>query len=49
MRELTDEERVEEIARMLSGAAVTEEARAAARRLVAEAHTPAASKKRVRA
>ena len=34
---LTDDERVEEIARMLSGAAVTEEARAAARRLLAEA------------
>ena len=32
-----DEERVEEIARMLSGAATTEEARAAARRLLAEA------------
>jgi DNA repair protein RecN (Recombination protein N) len=35
---LSDEERVEEIARMLSGAAVTEEARAAARRLLGEAH-----------
>jgi DNA repair protein RecN (Recombination protein N) len=34
---LTPEERAEEIARMLSGAAVTEEARAAARRLLAEA------------
>ncbi len=34
---LTDAERAEEIARMLSGAAVTEEARAAARRLLAEA------------
>ncbi|MDB5733507.1 MAG: recN [Alphaproteobacteria bacterium] len=34
---LTDEERLEEIARMLSGANVTEEARAAARRLMAEA------------
>ena len=34
---LDDEARIEEIARMLSGAAITEEARAAARRLVAEA------------
>ena len=34
---LTDDERLEELARMLSGANVTEEARAAARRLVAEA------------
>ncbi|HUJ03744.1 MAG TPA: hypothetical protein VLW75_08920, partial [Rhizomicrobium sp.] len=34
---LDDDARIEEIARMLSGAAVTEEARAAARRLVAEA------------
>jgi DNA repair protein RecN (Recombination protein N) len=34
---LTDEERLEEIARMLSGANVTDEARAAARRLMAEA------------
>ncbi len=32
--------RLEEVARMLSGAAVTEEARAAARRLLAEAQTP---------
>jgi DNA repair protein RecN (Recombination protein N) len=39
--ELLDEpERLEEIARMLSGAAVTEEARAAARRLMAEAEAP---------
>lgn len=35
--QLSDEERLEEVARMLSGAAVTEEARAAARRLIAEA------------
>jgi DNA repair protein RecN (Recombination protein N) len=49
VNELTDEERVEEIARMLSGAAVTAEARAAARRLISEAHTPAKPKKRVRA
>ena len=34
---LSEEERIEEIARMLSGAAVTDEARAAARRLLAEA------------
>jgi DNA repair protein RecN (Recombination protein N) len=34
---LSDDERVEELARMLAGAAVTEEARAAARRLLAEA------------
>ncbi len=34
---LDDAERLEEIARMLSGAAVTDEARAAARRLMAEA------------
>jgi DNA repair protein RecN (Recombination protein N) len=38
---LEDEARLEEIARMLSGASVTEEARAAARRLVAEAARPA--------
>jgi DNA repair protein RecN (Recombination protein N) len=38
---LTDEARLEEIARMLSGAAVTEEARAAARRLLSEASAPA--------
>jgi DNA repair protein RecN (Recombination protein N) len=49
VRELDADERVEEIARMLSGAAVTEEARAAARRLVAEAQTAPAPKKRIRA
>lgn len=49
VRELGDDERVEEIARMLSGAAVTEEARAAARRLVTEAQAAPAPKKRVRA
>jgi DNA repair protein RecN (Recombination protein N) len=38
---LDDDQRLEEIARMLSGAAVTAEARAAARRLMAEASTPA--------
>ena len=45
---LDDEARLEEVARMLSGAAVTEEARAAARRLISEARTPP-SKKRKRA
>jgi DNA repair protein RecN (Recombination protein N) len=38
---LDDNERLEEIARMLSGANVTDEARAAAKRLMAEASTPA--------
>jgi DNA repair protein RecN (Recombination protein N) len=38
---LDDGERLEEIARMLSGAAVTDEARAAAKRLMAEASAPA--------
>lgn len=42
---LKDEERVEEIARMLSGAVVTDEARAAARRLLG---VPAAEKPRKR-
>ncbi len=42
---LTDEERLEEIARMLSGAIVTDEARAAARRLMAEALVSGAPKK----
>ena len=37
---LEDDARLEEIARMLSGANVTDEARAAAKRLVAEAATP---------
>lgn len=37
---LDDGARLEEVARMLSGAAVTEEARAAAKRLIAEAQTP---------
>ncbi len=40
---LDGEPRIEEIARMLSGAAVTDEARAAARRLLAEAQTPSDS------
>ncbi len=46
---LDDDERLEEIARMLSGAAVTAEARAAARRLLDEARAAAAPKKRKRA
>ncbi len=45
---LDDESRIEEIARMLSGAAITDEARAAARRLLAEAQ-PRAQKLRKRA
>jgi DNA repair protein RecN (Recombination protein N) len=47
--ELSPEERVEEIARMLSGAAVTDEARAAARRLLVEAQAQNTPKKRARA
>jgi len=48
--ELSSAERVEELARMLSGAQVTEEARGAARRLLAEAQVPPATpKKRARA
>jgi DNA repair protein RecN (Recombination protein N) len=44
---LDDAERLEEIARMLSGAAVTDEARAAAKRLLAEAEaTPKKARKR---
>jgi DNA repair protein RecN (Recombination protein N) len=43
---LDDNERLEEIARMLSGANVTDEARAAARRLMAEASTPKKTRKR---
>jgi DNA repair protein RecN (Recombination protein N) len=43
---LTEDERIEELARMLSGAVVTGEARAAARRLLAEAHAPAKPGKR---
>ena len=43
---LDDEARLEEVARMLSGAAVTDEARAAARRLLDEAQ--AASQKKIR-
>ena len=47
---LPAEERVEEIARMLAGAAVTEEARAAARRLLSEARAAGSGgKKRARA
>ncbi len=43
---LDDAERLEEIARMLSGANVTEEARAAAKRLMAEASAPKKQRKR---
>ena len=43
---LDDDARLEEVARMLSGAAVTEEARAAARRLLTEARTPPAKKRK---
>jgi DNA repair protein RecN (Recombination protein N) len=47
VEQLDDEARLEEVARMLSGAAVTEEARAAARRLIAEAQAqPKKSRKR---
>jgi DNA repair protein RecN (Recombination protein N) len=43
---LDDDQRLEEIARMLSGANVTAEARAAAKRLMAEAATPKKARKR---
>jgi DNA repair protein RecN (Recombination protein N) len=43
---LDDDQRLEEIARMLSGAAVTAEARAAAKRLMAEAAAPAKKARR---
>jgi DNA repair protein RecN (Recombination protein N) len=43
---LSDEARVEEVARMLAGALVTEEARAAARRLISEAREPGKVRKR---
>lgn len=47
VEQLEDEERLEEVARMLSGAAVTEEARAAAKRLIAEAQlAPKKTRKR---
>jgi DNA repair protein RecN (Recombination protein N) len=49
VQQLSPDERIEEIARMLSGASITDEARAAARRLVAEASAGATPKKRVRA
>lgn len=42
---LSDDARAEEIARMLAGASVSEEARAAARRLLAEAREPKKSRK----
>jgi DNA repair protein RecN (Recombination protein N) len=43
---LDDDERVEELARMLAGAKVTDEARAAAKRLLSEARTPPKARKR---
>ena len=43
---LSDDARLEEIARMLSGANVTDEARAAAKRLMAEASAPKKTRKR---
>lgn len=47
VEQLEDDERLEEVARMLSGAVVTEEARAAAKRLIAEAQAvPKKSRKR---
>ena len=49
VQQLSPEERIEEIARMLSGASITDEARAAARRLIAEANAAPTPKKRVRA
>jgi DNA repair protein RecN (Recombination protein N) len=49
VEQLSPEERIEEIARMLAGARVTDEARAAARRLMAEASAEPVRKKRVRA
>ena len=42
---LSDYARVEEIARMLAGASVSDEARAAARRLLAEAREPRKSRR----
>jgi DNA repair protein RecN (Recombination protein N) len=45
---LEDDARLEEIARMLSGANVTAEARAAAKRLVAEAAQPTKTRKRAK-
>ena len=46
---LDDEERAEEVARMLSGASVTQEARAAARRLIAEAREGGKKREKKRA
>ncbi|MEJ0041987.1 MAG: hypothetical protein WDM81_07130 [Rhizomicrobium sp.] len=43
---LDDAARLEEVARMLSGATVTEEARAAARRLLDEARVPPPKKRK---
>jgi DNA repair protein RecN (Recombination protein N) len=49
VEQLSPDERVEEIARMLSGTRVTDEARAAARRLIGEATLTPARNKRARA
>lgn len=49
VEELDPDARVEEIARMLAGAAISEEARAAARSLLAEAQAPGPRKQRARA
>jgi DNA repair protein RecN (Recombination protein N) len=49
VQQLSPEERIEEIARMLSGASITDEARAAARRLITEANVAPTPKKRARA
>lgn len=49
VQQLAADERIEEIARMLSGASITDEARAAARRLIAEANAVPGVKKRARA
>jgi DNA repair protein RecN (Recombination protein N) len=49
VEQLAAEERVEEIARMLSGARVSDEARAAARRLIGEATVNPTRRKRARA
>jgi DNA repair protein RecN (Recombination protein N) len=43
---LDDDARAEEVARMLSGAVVSDEARAAARRLIAEARRPAPKRRK---
>jgi DNA repair protein RecN (Recombination protein N) len=49
VEQLSQGDRIEEIARMLAGAHITDEARAAARRLIAEASAAPQPKKRARA